>query len=97
VSVRALVVGVGNYTAPGLLLENPPADARAVAATLQRLGASVTLLVDPTRSQLRDALETFSAPQVQQVRRVPPARPAPAATRPMRCRPAPVTVVQPLF
>jgi hypothetical protein len=52
-------------------LENPPADARAIAETLQRLGASVTLLVDPTRSQLRDALEDFSTPQVQQVCRAP--------------------------
>lgn len=66
--MRALVVGVGNYTAPGLHLDNPPEDARAVAETLQRLGATVTLLLDPTRLQLREALEQFSTPQVPQAR-----------------------------
>ena len=69
--MRALVVGVGEYTAPGLRLENPPEDARAIAETLKRLGASVTLLLDPSRSQLRDALEAFSTPQVPQARSLP--------------------------
>ncbi len=69
VSVRALVVGVGNYTVPNLRLANPTEDARAIAETLERQNASVTLLLDPTRAQLRDALEAFSTPQVQQVRR----------------------------
>jgi hypothetical protein len=54
----AVVVGVGAYqTVPQL--PNPPRDARAVAAALARLGFDTTLVVDPDRAQLEQAVRTL--------------------------------------
>ena len=56
----ALVIGNGAYQA-GAALANPAADARDVAAALQRLGFTVTLLVDGGLTQMEDALLAFRA------------------------------------
>jgi uncharacterized caspase-like protein len=56
----ALVIGNGDYaTAPRL--ENPPIDARAVAASLKRLGFQVIEGYDLTMAQMRQSVAEFSA------------------------------------
>ena len=56
----ALVIGNGDYaTAPRL--ENPPVDARAVAASLKRLGFQVIEGYDLTIAQMRSSVAEFSA------------------------------------
>ena len=55
----ALVVGC-DYQGTGLQLPSPVADARGLAATLEKqLGFRVTLLPNPTRKQLSDAMDRF--------------------------------------
>ncbi|MGO8797486.1 MAG: caspase family protein [Roseiarcus sp.] len=55
----ALVIGNGDYkTAPRL--ENPPIDARAVAASLKRLGFQVIEGYDQTIGQMRASVAEFS-------------------------------------
>jgi len=55
----ALVIGNGDYaTAPRL--ENPPIDARAVAASLKRLGFQVIEGYDESISQMRSSVADFS-------------------------------------
>jgi hypothetical protein len=54
----ALVVGAGAYkNAPQL--DNPPRDARAVAASLQRLGFDTNLVIDPDRPALEQAVRAL--------------------------------------
>jgi hypothetical protein len=56
----ALVIGNGDYkTAPRL--ENPPIDAKAVAASLKRLGFQVIEGYDLTMAQMRASVAEFSA------------------------------------
>lgn len=56
----ALVIGNGDYkSAPRL--ENPPLDARAVAASLKRLGFEVIEGYDETIGQMRASVARFSA------------------------------------
>jgi uncharacterized caspase-like protein len=56
----ALVIGNGGYrTAPQL--ENPPLDAKAVAASLKRLGFQVIEGYDLTMAQMRTTVAQFSA------------------------------------
>lgn len=55
----ALVVGNGNYSEVSPL-SNPERDARAVAATLERVGFDVILGVDMGIGEMRDAVRSFS-------------------------------------
>ena len=55
----ALVIGNTHYGG-GNELVNPENDANAMAATLQRLGFDVTLILDATRDGLRDAISSFT-------------------------------------
>jgi uncharacterized caspase-like protein len=56
----ALVIGNGDYkTAPQL--ENPPLDAKAVAASLKRLGFQVIEGYDLTMAEMRTSVAQFSA------------------------------------
>jgi hypothetical protein len=54
----AVVVGVGAYQAVPPLA-NPPRDARAVAASLRKLGFDTTLLIDPDRAALEQAIRAL--------------------------------------
>ena len=54
----AVVVGVGAYQSVPTLA-NPPRDARAVAAALQKLGFDTTLVIDPDRAALEQAVRTL--------------------------------------
>jgi uncharacterized caspase-like protein len=56
----ALVIGNGDYTAAPQL-ENPPLDAKAVAASLKRLGFQVFEGYDLTMAQMRASVAQFSA------------------------------------
>jgi uncharacterized caspase-like protein len=56
----ALVIGNGDYTAAPQL-ENPPLDAKAVAASLKRLGFQVIEGYDLTMAQMRASVAQFSA------------------------------------
>jgi uncharacterized caspase-like protein len=54
----AVVVGVGGYlNVPHLA--NPPRDATAVAAILRKLGFDTTLVIDPDRAGLEQAIRTL--------------------------------------
>jgi len=53
----ALVIGNGDY--PDSPLQNPPNDARAMAATLKQLGFDVTLLADANQRQMEEAIDKF--------------------------------------
>jgi hypothetical protein len=54
----AMVVGAGAYqTVPQLA--NPPRDARAIAAVLKSLGFDTTLVIDPDRAALEQAIRTL--------------------------------------
>jgi hypothetical protein len=55
----ALVIGNGAYIGSAARLANPPADARAMAAALGRLGFSVTLLIDGDRARMEQELRSF--------------------------------------
>ena len=59
----ALVIGNGNY-AHAASLPNPGNDASDVAATLERLGFSVTRILNGTYDDLRQAIRAFNV-QVQ--------------------------------
>jgi uncharacterized caspase-like protein len=54
----ALVIGNSNYSNAGVL-PNPVNDARAIAATLSRLGFAVTDYYDVTREKMGRALKDF--------------------------------------
>jgi TPR repeat protein len=54
----ALIVGVSHYEKVPALA-NPTKDAKLVQATLQKLGFQVTVLTDPNRLQLLEALGNF--------------------------------------
>jgi hypothetical protein len=54
----AVVVGVGAYQAVPQLA-NPPRDARAIADALRRLGFDTTLVLDPDRAALEQAIRTL--------------------------------------
>jgi Caspase domain/Bacterial Ig domain len=54
----AVVVGTGSYSAAPVLA-NPPRDARAIAAALQRLGFDTTLVIDPDRAALEKAIRAL--------------------------------------
>ena len=56
----ALVVGNGAYASARMVLPNPPADAKLVAALLERVGFSVDLVVDGSREQMYEALDRFA-------------------------------------
>lgn len=56
----ALVVGNSGYTAAGLGLVNPRADAADVAAALKALGFEVLLAVDADKAATDRAIETFA-------------------------------------
>jgi TPR repeat protein len=55
----ALVIGNGDYLSVGRLA-NAPNDARAIGATLQRLGFDVEMLTDQNKIGLEQALRRFS-------------------------------------
>jgi uncharacterized caspase-like protein/tetratricopeptide (TPR) repeat protein len=55
----ALVIGNGAYQSAGARLANPPNDAEAIAAELDKLGFKVTRLIDKTRAEMADAIGTF--------------------------------------
>jgi uncharacterized caspase-like protein len=56
----ALVIGNGAYR-NFEALDNPPNDARGVAAALQAAGFKVTLQIDATRAQMMQAVEDFGS------------------------------------
>src|SRR5262249_23383513 len=53
----ALVVGIGNYSFNRL--ENPVNDAVDLGAALRRLGFETTVLIDPSRKQVYESLDTL--------------------------------------
>ncbi len=55
----ALVIGNGAYHSAGARLANPPNDAEAIAAELDKLGFKVTRLIDKTRAEMAEAIATF--------------------------------------
>ncbi len=57
---RALVVGVGDYTKGWPDLPGAIKDAKEVAAVLKKHGFSVKLVLDPTSSGLKDALDDLA-------------------------------------
>lgn len=57
---HALVVGVGDYTKGWPDLPGAVKDAREVASSLKELGFKVKLILDPTSSQLRSALNEMA-------------------------------------
>ena len=56
----ALVIGVASYKPPVKALANPVSDAAYVAEALRHEGFKVDVLTNPGRSQLLDALASFS-------------------------------------
>jgi hypothetical protein len=79
-AIRALVVGVGQYTSPFEPLPNPPNDARAVAALLAAEGADCRLLLNPTQEQLQKGLRDLGSPTRQ-----PEMEPGARAREPAAC------------
>ncbi len=57
---HALVVGVGDYTQGWPDLPGAIKDAREVASSLEELGFTVKLVLDPTSSQLKSALNNMA-------------------------------------
>ncbi|HVY84775.1 MAG TPA: caspase family protein [Caulobacterales bacterium] len=61
----ALIIGVSGYSGEIPALPNPTRDADLVAAALQGTGFQVTVLKDPNRRQLVDALTSFASNAAQ--------------------------------
>ena len=56
----ALVVGNGAYNIPANVLPNPPNDARAISAKLEKLGVEVIMAIDQDYAGMRRSLSQFA-------------------------------------